>query len=213
MNKISIRNILKKDSIVTLAYIFIPGIIFLAIAVFLAKTNGVFFETISRDPIQILNGKPYMGILSNIGILFWSATAAILFYSSLISKLKNKPGQETNFLFFSGLLSVLMLVDDLFMMHDVVFHDEESFFYLFYGLSVILIFIRYYKLMLDTDYVLLILSFILLGLSAATDEVRALGFHIEHPYIVEDSFKFLGIIAWFSYYTRTAYRFVKTAIT
>jgi hypothetical protein len=109
-----------------------------------------------------------------------------------------------------------MLVDDLFLMHDVVFPDflkiDERVFYLFYGLSVIAIFIRYYKIVLDTDYVLLILSFLLLGLSAATDEVRAMGFRMEHPYIIEDSFKFLGILAWFSYFSRTGFKYVRIAI-
>lgn len=212
MKNISVSNLFTRDSLITLAYIFIPGLLFLGTSVFVAKTNGVFFETISRDPLQVLNGKPYVGIISNIGILFWCATCAVLFYSSMISRIKKRPDKETNFLLFSGLLSILMLADDLFMLHDVVFHDEERLFYLLYGSSVIAIFIRYYKTILATDYVLLIFSFILLGLSATTDEVRAMGFRMEHPYIIEDSFKFLGIIAWFSYFTRTGYRFVKTAI-
>jgi hypothetical protein len=196
--------------------IFIPGLIFLGAAVFLAKANDVFFETISRDPIQVLNGKPYVGILSNIGILFWCSTCAVLFYSALINRIKKMPGNETYFLIFSGFLSILMLIDDFFLMHDVIFPEylkiDEKVFYIFYGLSVVAIFVRYYKIILDTDYVLLILSFVLLGLSATTDEIIAMGVHINHPFIVEDSFKLLGILSWFSYFTRTAYKFVKTDI-
>jgi hypothetical protein len=216
MKNISVSNIFKKDSLATLAYIFVPGLIFLGTAVFIAKSNGIFFETISRDPLQILNGKPYVGIISNIGILFWCSTCAVLLYSCLISRIKKGPENITNFLFFSALLSVLMLVDDLFLMHDVVFPDflkiDERVFYLFYGLSVIAIFIRYYKIVMNTDYILLILSFLFLGLSAATDEVRAMGFRMEHPYIIEDSFKFLGILAWFSYFSRTGFKYVRIAI-
>jgi len=216
MTNISVSSIFKKDSLITLAYIFIPGLVFLGMAVLIAKSNGIFFETISRDPLQVLNGKPYVGIISNIGILFWCSTCAVLFYSCLISRIKNGPESETYFLFFSALLSILMLVDDLFLMHDVVFPEflkiDERVFYLFYGLSVIAIFIRYYKIVLNTDYVLLILAFIFLGLSATTDEVRAMGFRMEHPYIIEDSFKFLGILAWFSYFARTGYKFVRIAI-
>jgi hypothetical protein len=216
MNNISVSNIFKKSSLITLSMIFIPGLIFLGAAVFLAKANGVFFETISRDPIQVLNGKPYVGILSNIGILFWCSTCAVLFYSALINRIKKMPGNETYFLIFSGFLSILMLIDDFFLMHDVIFPEylkiDEKVFYIFYGLSVVAIFVRYYKIILDTDYVLLILSFVLLGLSATTDEIIAMGVHINHPFIVEDSFKFLGILSWFSYFTRTAYKFVKTDI-
>jgi hypothetical protein len=216
MSNISITNLFKKNSLITLALIYIPGLFFLGTVVFVARANGIFFETISRDPVQVLNGKPYVGIISNLGILFWCSASAILFYSALINRIKKRPEKETYFLFFSGLLSILLLIDDFFLMHDVIFPDylkiNEIVFYLFYGLAAIAIFIRYFKIILDTDYVLLILAFILLGLSATTDEIIALGIHIKHPYIVEDSFKFLGILSWFSYFTRTAYKSVKTAI-
>lgn len=213
MENISLRNLFKKNSLISLATIFLPGILFLAIMVVAAKKTGVYFETLSRDPIQILNGKPYVGLISNTGIIFWCATAAILFYSSKISWLQKKPEKQTFFLFFGGLLTILMLIDDLFLMHDVIFPDylkiNEIVFYLFYGLSVIAIFLYYHKTILNTDYILLILAFLLLGLSAITDQVQVFGIKVIHPYIVEDSFKFLGIIAWFAYFSRTSYKFIK----
>jgi hypothetical protein len=175
-----------------------PGILFLAIMVLAAKKTGVYFETLSRDPIQILN-----------------ASAAILFFSSKISSLQKRPEKETFFLFFSGLLTLLMLIDDLFLMHDVIFPDyvkiNEMVFYFFYGLSVIAIFLYYFKIILNTDYVLLIMSFLLLGLSAGTDEILTFGIKVIHPYIFEDGLKFLGIIAWFAYFSRTSYKFIKPA--
>jgi hypothetical protein len=213
MEIISIRNLFKKKPLISLATIFIPGILFLAIMVIASKTTGVYFETLSRDPIQVLNGKPYIGLISNTGILFWCASAAILLFSSKISSLQKRPEKQTFFLFFSGLLTILMLIDDLFLMHDVIFPDylkiNEIVFYLFYGSSVIAIFLYYQKIILNTDYILLILSFLLLGLSVITDEVQVFGIKVIHPYIVEDSFKFLGIIAWFAYFSRTSYKFVK----
>lgn len=106
-----------------------------------------------------------------------------------------------------------MLIDDLFLIHDVIFPDylkiNEIVFYLFYGLSVIAIFLYYHKIILNTDYILLILSFLLLGLSAITDQVQVFGIKVIHPYIVEDGFKFLGIIAWFAYFSRTSFKFIK----
>jgi hypothetical protein len=216
MGNISVSSLFKKNSLITLALIYIPGFLFLGTVLFIARANGIFFETISRDPVQVLNGKPYVGIISNLGILFWSSASAILFYSALIVRNRKRPAKEVYFLVFSGLLSILMLIDDFFLMHDVIFPDylkiNEMVVYLFYGLSAVAIFLRYFRIIMDTDYVLLILAFILLGLSATTDEIIAFGIHIQHPYIVEDSFKFLGILSWFSYFTRTAYKFVKAAI-
>jgi hypothetical protein len=216
MSNISLSNLFKKKSLITLALIYIPGLSFLGAVVIAAKINGIHFETLSRDPVQVLSGKPYVGIISNLGILFWCSACAVLFYSALVTHTKKGPAKEVYFLFFSGLLSLLLLLDDFFLMHDVIFPDylkiNELVFYLFYGLSAIIIFLRYYKIVLDSDYVLLALAFVLLGLSAFTDEIVAFGININHPYIVEDSFKFLGILSWFSYFTRTAYKFVKAAL-
>ena len=39
--------------------------------------------TITRDPIHITGGHPFIGLLSNIGILFWCSSAAICFFCRL----------------------------------------------------------------------------------------------------------------------------------
>ena len=88
-----------------MAVIFIPGILFIAIMFWLTKKNNIQFEVFSRDPIQTLNGKPYVGILSNLGVIFWCATAAVLFFASKISALQKRPARETWFLFSGGLIN------------------------------------------------------------------------------------------------------------
>jgi hypothetical protein len=216
MENISLRNLFKKNSISTMAVIFIPGIIFLVIMFWLTKKNNIPFEIFSRDPIQTLNGKPYVGILSNIGIIFWCATAAILLYSSKILALRKRPEREIRFLIFGGLLTILMLVDDLFLIHDVVFPEylkiDEKVFFVFYGLSVIAIVVYFREIVLKTDYVLLILAFCSFGSSVLTDIIDALGIDITQLYVFEDGLKFLGIIAWFAYFSRTSYRFIKESL-
>jgi hypothetical protein len=214
MEKITIRTIFKKSSLILIAKIFIPGILFLATMVSFSFFGGFHFDLLSRDPIQLLNGKPYYGILSNTGIIFWCATSAILLFSSKISSSKKGANQQTVFLFLGGLLSLFMLVDDFFMIHDVVFPEylnlDEKVFYTFYGLSAISIFIFYRKIILDTDYIILILSCMFLGASALTDVAIAVGLRLAHPFIVEDGFKFLGIITWFAYFIRTSYMLIKS---
>ena len=69
----------------------------------------------TRDPIAILGGHPFIGVMSNIGILFWSATAAICIFASKIYLDKT---EFSTFLFFSGLLTLLLLFDDLFQLHE-----------------------------------------------------------------------------------------------
>jgi hypothetical protein len=216
MENISVGNLFRKDSMLTIAAIFLPGILFLAILFWLTRINNMTFEIVSRDPVQTLNGQPYIGILSNIGIILWCATAAILIYSSKILTLQKGPAKETSFLFFGGLLTILLLADDLFLIHDVIFPEylkiDEKLFYLIYGASVIALFAYYYKVMLKTDYILFILAFCSFGSSALTDIIDALGFDVSQLYLFEDGLKFLGIIAWFAYFTRTSYKYTRQQI-
>ena len=216
MENISLRNLFRKNSILTLAAIFIPGILFLAILFLLARRNDILFEILSRDPIQTLNGKPYIGIISNIGIIFWCLTSAILLYSARILSLLKGPRKKTSFLLITGLLTLLMLSDDLFLIHDVVFPEylnmDEKVIIVFYGLLFIAIFAYYREIILKTDYILLILAFSSLGSSVVTDIIDALGIDVAQLYLIEDGLKFMGIIAWFAYFTRTSYSFIRGSL-
>jgi hypothetical protein len=213
MENLTLSNIFNKRSLILIAKIFLPGILFLAIMACFSFLSDFHFDLLSRDPIQLLNGKPYYGIISNIGIIMWCATSAILFFSSKLLSRDKGHKQATLFLFFGGLLSLMMLIDDLFMMHDVVFPEylniDEEIFYVIYGLTVISIFYIYRKIILNSDYIFLILSFALLGASVMTDEALTVGLVLNHPYLVEDSLKFLGIISWCAYFTRTSYLYIK----
>jgi hypothetical protein len=109
-----------------------------------------------------------------------------------------------------------LLVDDQFLLHDIIFpdylHISENVFYVFYGLCVIGLFIFFSKIMLKTDYVILILSFGFLGLSAITDFIEALGFESKYSMAYEDMLKFMGIVSWFAYFIRTAYMYTRPII-
>jgi hypothetical protein len=109
-----------------------------------------------------------------------------------------------------------MLSDDLFLIHDVVFPEylnlDEKVIVVFYGLLFIAIFGYYREIILKTDYILLILAFSSLGSSVVTDIIDALGIDITQLYLFEDGLKFLGIIAWFAYFTRTSYRYIREGL-
>jgi hypothetical protein len=109
-----------------------------------------------------------------------------------------------------------MLSDDLFLIHDVVFPEylniDEKVIIVFYGLLFIAIFAYYREIILKTDYILLILAFSSLGSSVATDIIDALGIDVTQLYLLEDGLKFQGIIAWFAYFTRTSYSFIRGSL-
>lgn len=212
MANITLTNSFKRDSISTLLKIFVPGVAFIGLMAIYAFVFDIRFTSLSRDPIQTLEAKPYIGIMSNVGIIFWCATAAILFFSYKLARLQHKPIYQARFFLYSGFLTVLMLIDDLFLLHDVIFlhylQISEKLFYYFYAGSVIALVISFRKIILNSDYILLILTFGFLASSAFTDFLLEFGVYIPYPYLVEDGFKFLGIISWFAYFIRTSYKYI-----
>lgn len=215
MTHLTFKNVFKKESILLLLKIFIPPIILLWLTFTIGKMNGVSFGYLSRDAIQTLWHEPgaevefYIGFLSNMGVIFWCFTAAILFFSSKLAKDFGKPKKVIQFFFFSGLLTVFFMVDDLFLMHDVIvpyfFHVSEKFLYLFYGLYVIGLFYWFKDIIKESDYLLYLLAFASMASSVITDVILTLGFTIKETYLFEDGFKFIGIISWFTYFARTSY--------
>ncbi|WP_086543190.1 hypothetical protein [Algoriphagus antarcticus] len=215
MKNITFETIFKKDSLLFLIKVYVPTMLFLAVFFIVGRMNGIKFDYFSRDAIQTLWHEPgavvepYIGMLSNIGVIFWCFTVAILFFSSKIAKDFGKPKIVYQFFLFTGLLTLLMMIDDLFLLHDVIIpyylNISEKLFYLFYGSSVVALLYTFRKVILNTDYILFLLAFGLMAGSVITDVLLAFGVNIRETYLIEDGFKFMGIISWFVYFVRTCY--------
>lgn len=213
MAPITFQTLFKKESLTTLLKVFVPGIMILAIGAICHIIFNIPFSIYSRDPIQVLEGKPYVGIISNIGILLWSASASILFFSAILGTTLNIPKRLIGFLVYGGVLTSLMLVDDLFLFHDVIFPEylniSQSLFFISYGI-ILIIYLFLYKLeLLSTDYIFLLAAFGLFAASVAVDEFVEHVVELPAEYLIEDGFKLLGIISWFAFFTRTCYALVK----
>ena len=99
------------------------------------------------------------------------------------------------------------MADDLFMVHESVFplylKINEKVVMAMYLLSMGFFLIRYRYKILNTPYLVLISSLGFLGLSMITDTVLAT--LPDYQYLLEDGFKFLGIMGWLYYFTQTCY--------
>jgi len=160
------------------------------------------------DPALINGGHPFIGILSNIGILIWSFTVAICLFSSVIL-LKNKKTEASIFLLFSSLLTMFLLLDDLFMFHERIFpqylHIPQKTVYSGYLITIILYFIKFRKfIILKTEYIVLFLACGFFGLSILYDMIMPQS-HDSINYLIEDGLKFYGITTWFIFFVRTSY--------
>jgi hypothetical protein len=89
-------------------------------AVFLLHwTQDVPFGNLTRDPTAIMEAPFYTGFLSQLGIIFWAATAAISLFSATV--IAPTFASEKRFLYASGLFILMLAADDLFLLHEGLF--------------------------------------------------------------------------------------------
>ena len=190
-----------KSLLFTFRLIFIVVLIMLGILLGLHFFNDVPIEVLTND-LAVLGKLPiYAGVLSQIGIFLWSATGAICLYSlQFISNKKHK-----TFIKASAFITIFLGLDDAFMFHEILFPSLgilQKIVFLCYGILMSFYFLRYYKLIFKTDFILLGLAMISFGSSLFIDNLMA----NTTPYVsklLEDGFKFLGILFWLGYFVKT----------
>lgn len=186
------------------------------IALLLSIYLDVPFGNFTRDPSTIHpSSKFYYGFISNLGMLFWSFSAAICLYSfSLIKSDSSSTFIEIkSFFLWSGAISLILLLDDLFLLHEKifpwVFHVKEKIVFSLYGILLLIHLFKHKKLILaNTRYIYLILSFAFFALSLIFDFMPR--FSEKWHHIFEDGPKFIGIVSWFGFHAITARSFLIT---
>lgn len=187
-----------KKSISTLLTVVITTICVLIIFLVISFSQSIPFSYFMKDPAAIMNVPFYIGILSNIGILFWCSTSVICFFSYAYSHKKIKK-EISLFILISGLITLILLMDDLLLLHEGVFpyyfNIPEIVTYIIYGIIIFLYFFQFRKIILNSEYLILLFSLINFGMSILLD-IMDIG------YTIEDMFKIIGIVCWFTYFFR-----------
>lgn len=145
--------------------------------------------------------------------MLWMATATICLFTVAITK-GSSNRTIRRFLLFSGLLSFILAVDDLYLLHDRILpkalHVPEFVFYLLYlflMFGYLLIFIRQIT---QSDYILFWIAFFFLAFSR--------GFYKLIPFLGEfmtanDMLKYFGIVFWLAYFVRTSAKYLRREMT
>ena len=162
--------------------------------------GGVPIDNLTRDPSAVMGAPFYTGILSQIGIFFWSAAVAICMFSAKIISEHSDSSKFKRFLFVSGLLTMLLGLDDIFLLHESVFPYfgiHEKVVYATYAGLVLFYLVKFYQTILDTKYILLVMALFFFALSVIFDKSSIPGID---TYLLEDGAKIVGIISWMSYF-------------
>lgn len=202
--------VLLKVYVLTLCPFFV-----LAIAGLLA---GVPIQYLTQDPAAITGAPFYVGLFSNISVLFWCASAAVCFFSFLALKESVNNREFSSFCLFSGFVTTLLLLDDFFLLHESVFpkylNIPEKLVYAGYGIIILLYLLRFRVVILKTEFLPLLLAFSFFGLSGTIDllqqEFSLLRAGLQS--LLEDGIKLLGIVSWCTYFVRVCIRQIRCAI-
>jgi len=180
------------------------AILSLMLAIFTSINKDIPLDVFTKDPNAQFDASFYIGFFSNLGIMIWSAAFTICFYGAWRMDGKQNPRAQ-QFLILSGMITMLMTLDDLFQLHELVFphylNISENMVYLTYLNIYLIYFIRFRNQLLNSDFIVLFIAFFLLGLSTIID---ILPLPIEKDTFLEDAIKLLGAVTWLIYYIRTA---------
>ncbi|MHA2254090.1 MAG: hypothetical protein ACXAD7_27305 [Candidatus Kariarchaeaceae archaeon] len=182
----------------------------LLIVLYVNRITGIPLYNFMADPSTIVNMHPTYGIISNLGILILCACASICFFGWRILSQRSSTKGIPRFLLFAGYYTMILLLDDLFLGHEMlnryVGHTEVNI-YIMYVILLLLLLIVNRKQIFTSDYILLLLSLGFLGLSISVDIFEP----IVEQYVgklrilFEDGFKLLGYVSWFGYYALYSY--------
>jgi UDP-N-acetylmuramyl pentapeptide phosphotransferase/UDP-N-acetylglucosamine-1-phosphate transferase len=223
------QNLNLKALLPTLVKIYLPSLLLIGVIIEIAKKFGVSVYELTADPAEIAGKPPYIGLISNLGILVWCASAAICIFGAFLTKLDRDCSKKWfSFLLVSGCFTAWLMLDDFFQIH-------ESYPVLFVGvnanlsvtnpklqdlfelavfavyLAFFLFYLAYFrKHILRTEYLFFVMVFVCFGFSEVIDMLpESMPFH---P-VLEEGTKFCGIVSWFSYYARTSYLVLRELIT
>ena len=164
------------------------------------------------DPAYVNGGVWYDGLVSQLGAVAWTVAAVSAAWSSWIAKASGR-ANAAKFLFVASIVGTILLLDDLFGFHSIMpsFGIPK-----FVGELMVLAplaawFFRFWPDIARTRYPILLAAFGANGISIVIDTLL-------HPanadvgLFFEDGPKFLGILAWATYFVLTTYDIARSVM-
>ena len=154
-----------------------------------------------RDLAQTCGYPIGVGMISNIGILLWGATASICLFTTFSENINR---ESSKLLLLGGLFSGLLCIDDFFLLHDR--YVGPDFLNLTYLAISIFLLVRFRTILKKIGLFNLIISILFLGLSIFFDGVIQQIFDQSYDItqLIEEGFKFLGIACWLNFWCKAA---------
>ncbi len=171
-----------------------------------AEPKWMFLDPLTAAQLSGECCSTYFGFVSNLGVMIWSATAAICLFAAALFALLKADRALTWFALSSGLLTGWLALDDAFLVHETVlpsFGIPQNAVIAAYAALALLYIASSWRVILASDFWVLFVGGAALVLSILVDTV----FSSLAPGLVyiEDSAKFFGIFCWASFHITTLF--------
>ncbi len=180
----------------------------LAALIIVHQVTKIPFNMFTADPAASMQYNSFYGYISNVGILFWCATATVCFLSGAVLNIRKDQREIIHFLVCFGALTMVLMFDDLFMFHESiapwVLHVPEKATLVVYGLYAAFCFARFHKVILTNDFRYLFIAIAAFGTSVVIDQISE-KIYFPGEYLFEDGAKFIGIASWLVYFVDFSY--------
>lgn len=171
-----------------------------------------------RDPLQVAQEvgsaccHVYFGFFSNLGVFLWCSAASVCFFASMLLIQRKVDRQKILFMVSAGLLTSLLLFDDIFQGHEVMYPKvlgiNEIHVFAVYVILTGLYLSFFRNLIVSNCYPLMLLSIIFFTISILVDLFfPRLEFLEERGIrlVIEDGAKLIGIATWTTFHFRAAW--------
>ena len=194
-------------------------LLFLLAVVVVSKPMEIPMGMFMRDQAAVANIHPFIGIVSNMGVILWTSASVLCFFCGALILKDPDRKKLAHFLIYSGVVTLLLMLDDFFMLHEVIYKvylglDEKFVFAVYCALFIVGLLV-YKQTIQNTQYGILIIAFLFYGFSMVVDffQYPIQSFIGEDLRILlEDGSKFLGITGWFGYFLKTGYMAVRNLV-
>ena len=177
----------------------------LGLVEYLHQRYDLWIGNLMRDPNAVGHQPYYAGFFSQCGGLFWAAGATVCFGTRALLRRGGGGGRAAAFFLAAGLLTLLLGVDDVFMIHEEAAPGwglPERVVYLAYGLLTLAFLVGFSRYILTrTPYLLLLIA---LGCFATSVGLDSMHLTRIDPFFLEDGAKLAGILSWLGYFVGAA---------
>ena len=190
--------------------IYILASVLLSCAVLVSSIANIPIELFTRDIATVAEIHPLNGVISNVGILLWCASVSICLFSyTILEKVNHKhtanSKKKIDFLLHSGLITLMLMLDDFFLLHEYILpslYIREEFVICSYIVIIISYVVKFRKIIVETEWIVLFSSFLFFAISIISDMLTSGNELI----LVEDGLKLFGIASWFGYFARLCFK-------